>query len=211
MNSLHISDKDAMHPEKQYMDFFTQHEDVLHRYAPAFMNALRTQALADFERTGFPSPLHEDYRYTDVAKAFAPDYGLNLTRLHVPTNPSDVFRCDVPNMSTSLYFVVNDSLYTDTLPKTSLSEEVYAGGMHAFAELHPEIASRYYGKAADTSADAVSALNTMLAQDGFVLYVPRGVHVERPVQLINIFRRPDGEPSRADHYRAACIGQIARL
>ena len=42
MNSLHISDKDAMHPEKQYMDFFTQHEDVLHRYAPAFMNALRT-------------------------------------------------------------------------------------------------------------------------------------------------------------------------
>ena len=177
-----------MHPEKQYMDFFTQHEDVLHRYAPAFMNALRTQALADFERTGFPSPLHEDYRYTDVAKAFAPDYGLNLTRLHVPTNPSDVFRCDVPNMSTSLYFVVNDSLYTDTLPKTSLSEEVYAGGMHAFAELHPEIASRYYGKAADTSADAVSALNTMLAQDGFVLYVPRGVHVERPVQLINIFR-----------------------
>ena len=188
MNSLHISDKDAMHPEKQYMDFFTQHEDVLHRYAPAFMNALRTQALADFERTGFPSPLHEDYRYTDVAKAFAPDYGLNLTRLHVPTNPSDVFRCDVPNMSTSLYFVVNDSLYTDTLPTTSLSEEVYAGGMHAFAELHPEIASRYYGKAADTSADAVSALNTMLAQDGFVLYVPRGVHVERPVQLINIFR-----------------------
>ena len=177
-----------MHPEKQYMDFFTQHEDVLHRYAPAFMNALRTQALADFERTGFPSPLHEDYRYTDVATAFAPDYGLNLTRLHVPTNPSDVFRCDVPNMSTSLYFVVNDSLYTDTLPKTSLSEEVYAGGMHAFAELHPEIASRYYGKAADTSADAVSALNTMLAQDGFVLYVPRGVHVERPVQLINIFR-----------------------
>ena len=158
MNSLHISDKDAMHPEKQYMDFFTQHEDVLHRYAPAFMNALRTQALADFERTGFPSPLHEDYRYTDVAQ------------------------------STSLYFVVNDSLYTDTLPKTSLSEEVYAGGMHAFAELHPEIASRYYGKAADTSADAVSALNTMLAQDGFVLYVPRGVHVERPVQLINIFR-----------------------
>ena len=66
MNSLHISDKDAMHPEKQYMDFFTQHEDVLHRYAPAFMNALRTQALADFERTGFPSPLHEDYRYPDV-------------------------------------------------------------------------------------------------------------------------------------------------
>lgn len=28
----------------------------------------------------------------------------------------------------------------------------------------------------------------MLAQDGFVLYVPEGVAVERPIQLINIFR-----------------------
>ncbi len=188
MNSLHIPDKDTIHPEKQYVDLFTQHEDVLRYHAPAFMNALRTQALADFEQAGFPSPRHEDYRYTDVSKAFAPDYGVNLTRLHVPTNPSDVFRCDVPNMSTSLYFVVNDSFHTDTLPKASLPEGVYAGGMHAFAELHPDVASRYYGKAADTSADAVSALNTMLAQDGFVLYVPRGVHVERPVQLINILR-----------------------
>ena len=188
MNCLHIPDKHIMQPEKQYMDLFTQHEDVLRRHAPECMNALRTQALADFNRAGFPSTRHEDYRYTDVAGAFAPDYGLNLKRLHVPTIPSDVFRCDVPNMSTSLYFVINDSFYTDTLPKASLPEGVYAGGMHAFAELHPEVASRCYGKAADTSADAVSALNTMLAQDGFVLYVPRGVHVERPVQLINIFR-----------------------
>ena len=28
----------------------------------------------------------------------------------------------------------------------------------------------------------------MLAQDGFVLYVPEGIAVERPIQLINIFR-----------------------
>ena len=28
----------------------------------------------------------------------------------------------------------------------------------------------------------------MLAQDGFVVYVPKNVVVERPIQLVNIFR-----------------------
>jgi len=55
-------------------------------------------------------------------------------------------------------------------------------------EKYPEVASRYYGKAAPTGKDGIIALNTMLAQDGFVVYVPEGVVVERPIQLVNIFR-----------------------
>ena len=52
-----------------------------------------------------------------------------------------------------------------------------------FMEKYPEVASRYYGKAAPTGKDGIVALNTMLAQDGFVVYVPEGVVVERPIQL----------------------------
>lgn len=55
-------------------------------------------------------------------------------------------------------------------------------------EKYPEVASRYYGKAAPTGKDGIVALNTILAQDGFVVYVPEGVVVERPIQLVNIFR-----------------------
>ena len=152
------------------------------------MNALRADALANFERLGFPSTRSEDYKYTDVAQAFAPDYGLNINRVAIPVNPYDVFRCDVPNLSTSLYFVVNDTFYDKELPKAHLPEGVYAGGLKAFTEQYPEIASKYYGKAAPSSKDGIIALNTMLAQDGFVVYVPKNVVVERPIQLVNIFR-----------------------
>ncbi len=175
------------HPEKQYTDLFTQYEAEIYQHAPQCMNALRTQAFADFERTGFPSLKNEDYRYIDVKQAFSPDYGLNINRLEIPVNPTDVFRCNVPNMGTSLSFVVNDSFY-DNAPKASLPDDAYAGSMKRFMELHPEVASRYYGKIAKTSSDAVTALNTMLAQDGFVLYVPQDVKLEKPVQLVNIFR-----------------------
>lgn len=177
-----------MKAEQQYIDLFSQCEDLICRKSVPVLNALRAEAFAHFERLGFPSLQGEDYKYTDVAKAFAPDYGLNLNRLDIPVNPYDVFRCDVPNLSTSLYFVVNDVFYNKELPKAHLPEGVYAGGLMEFARLYPEIAARYYGHGASMEDNALVALNTMLAQDGFVFYVPRGVVVERPVQLVNIFR-----------------------
>lgn len=177
-----------MRAEQQYIDLYKQHGALIRRHAAEVMNAPREQALADFERCGFPSVKSEDYKYTDVARAFAPDYGLNINRLDIPVNPYDVFRCDVPNLSTSLYFIVNDTFYDKILPKAHLPEGVYAGGMKTFAEQYPEVAARYYAKAADTATEGIVALNTLLAQDGFVLYVPEGVVVERPVQLVNIFR-----------------------
>ena len=152
------------------------------------MNAPRVKSYEAFERMGFPSQKTEDYKYIDVSQAFAPNFGLNINRLTIPVNPYDVFRCDVPNLSTSLYFVVNDTFYSNVLPKAHLPEGVYAGGLDAFTRQHPDLAARYYAKAALVDNNAVTALNTMLAQDGFVLYVPAGVKLERPVQLVNIFR-----------------------
>lgn len=177
-----------MKAEQQYIDLFAQCEDLVCRESSGVMNAPRAAALADFERLGFPSSRAEDYRYTDVSRAFAPDYGMNLKRVKIPVNPQDVFHCDVPNLSTSLYFVVNDSFYHQALPKAHLPEGVYVGSLKDFSNERPEVVSRYYGKLATSSKNGIVALNTMFAQDGFVVYVPQGVAVERPIQLVNIFR-----------------------
>ena len=177
-----------MKAEQQYIDLFAQCEDLVCRESSGVMNAPRAAALADFERLGFPSLRAEDYRYTDVSRSFAPDYGMNLKRVKIPVNPQDVFHCDVPNLSTSLYFVVNDSFYHQALPKAHLPEGVYAGSLKDFSNERPEVVSRYYGKLATSSKNGIVALNTMFAQDGFVVYVPQGVAVERPIQLVNIFR-----------------------
>ena len=177
-----------MKAEQQYIDLFAQCEDLVCRESSGVMNAPRAAALADFERLGFPSSRAEDYRYTDVSRSFASDYGMNLKRVKIPVNPQDVFHCDVPNLSTSLYFVVNDSFYHQALPKAHLPEGVYIGSLKDFSNERPEVVSRYYGKLATSSKNGIVALNTMFAQDGFVVYVPQGVAVERPIQLVNIFR-----------------------
>ena len=177
-----------MKAEQQYIDLFSQCEALICRHSSEVMNAPRANAFADFERLGFPTAKQEKYKYTDMAKLFAPDYGLNLNRLDIPVNPYEVFKCDVPNMSTLLYFVVNDAFYNKALPKAQLPEGVLLGSLKDFSQQHPELVQQYYGKLADTSKDGITAFNTAFAQDGFMLYVPKGVVIEKPIQLVNILR-----------------------
>ncbi len=177
-----------MKAEQQYIDLFSRYEALICQKSAPVLNALRVKAFEAFERLGFPSTKGEDYKYTDVEKAFSPDYGLNINRLDIPVNPYDVFHCDVPNLSTSLYFMVNDSFYQKEQPKAHLPDGVRVGSLCSFAQAYPEMAARYYGKAVGKIENGITALNTMLAQDGFVIYVPKDVVVERPIQLINILR-----------------------
>ena len=170
--------------EQQYIELYEQARQVIFNHAPEAMNAVRDQAFADFKALGFPSRKVERYKYTDMEQLFAPDYGVNLSRLEIPVDPYQAFRCDVPNLSTLLYFVVNDAFYTKMQPKGHLPEGVIVGSVRAY----PELAAKYYAKLAKTSDDAVTALNTMLAQDGMLVYVPRNVKVDRAIQVINILK-----------------------
>ena len=164
-------------------------------HAPEAMNAVRDQAFDDFKAQGFPSKKVERYKYTDIQKLFEPDYGVNINRLQIPVDPYEAFSCDVPNLSTSLYFVVNDMFYRDDKPKGQrlrvggqrpgiIPESVIIGSMRDYPELVP----KYYAKLAKTSDDAVTALNTMLAQDGLFVYVPKNVKMDRAIQVINILK-----------------------
>ena len=173
-----------MQSEQQYIELYNEAREMIFSHAPEAMNAVRDEAFEDFRKQGFPSKKVERYKYTDIQKLFEPDFGVNVNRLQIPVDPYETFRCDVPNLSTSLYFVVNDMFFHDEKPKGHLPEGVVIGSMRDY----PELVSKYYTKLAKTSEDAVTALNTMLAQDGLLVYVPKNVKVDRAIQVINILK-----------------------
>ena len=171
-----------MQSEKQYIELYEQTRGMICEHSSDVMNAQRDEAFERFAASGFPTRKQERYKYTDMQALFAPNYGLNLNRLQIPVDPYNAFRCDVPNLSTSLYFVVNDMFYHDEKPKGHLPEGVIIGSLKDFAT------SKYYNRLAGQANDAATDLNTMLAQDGLYVYVPKGVKVDRAIQVINILR-----------------------
>ena len=183
-----------MGSEKQYIELYKQARQMIFDHAPESMNVVRDQAFEDFRKQGFPTKKVERYKYTDIQKLFEPDYGVNLNRLQIPVDPYEAFHCDVPNLSTSLFFVVNDMFYRGeeqevrgkriATANMHLPEGVIIGSMRDY----PELVAKYYAKQAKTSEDGITALNTMLAQDGMLVYVPKNTKVDRAIQVINILK-----------------------
>ena len=101
-----------MNAEQQYIDLFSQTEAMICQHSTEVMNTPRATALCRLcSGLAFLPANRRNINIPMSASSFEPDYGLNLNRLDIPVNPYEVFKCDVPNMSTSLYFVVNDAFY----------------------------------------------------------------------------------------------------
>lgn len=170
----------------QYIELFDSHRATIEAKSAEVMNLCRQDARNRLEGKRLPQKGTEGYEKTSIEDMFAPDFGVNINRVNIPVDVSLSFKCDVPNMSTIMAFVVNDSFVPSSTLHNKMPQGVIIDSLAKVATENPQLVSRYYNQLADNDNEAV-AINTMLAQDGVMIYVPRGVVMERPIQLVNIF------------------------
>lgn len=182
----------------QYLELYRSGQKALEDNSPEALNAMRPAALEALESAGrLPLPSDEGYEKTSVEEMFAPDFGVNINRVNIPVNVAESFRCDVPNVSTLLAVVVNDRFVpTQTLVK-NLPEGVTVCSLR---DADPSLLRLYMGKTFMADADSgkgvprgtglAPAFNSLLLQNGVLVHVRRGVKVEKPVQLVDIFSSP---------------------
>ena len=174
-----------MNALKQYIDLYDENRDLIEQQSPALLNKLRREAREHLEDARLPRKGSEDFEASDLEAVFSRDYGVNVNRLPFEADPGETFHCDVPNMSTCLYYSSNDAFHSSATAERNIGKVVVEPfSMAAFD--YPELMDAYYGKLARMS-DPTVALNSLLVQDGLFIYVPDGVVAERPIQLVNIF------------------------
>lgn len=188
-NSVTLSLPNAGKEELEYIELYKQFHEQIKSHSAPLMNISRDASFALFEELGFPTNQLENYKYTDLKEPLSVEYGLNINRLNIPVDPYEVFQCDVPGIHSYLYFVLNDGFFpvrdkrNDALP-----QGVIIGSVSEIATTHPDLLKEYYGKMSTSKKDGLIAFNGAFAQDGFFMYVPKNVVLDRPVQLVNIMR-----------------------
>lgn len=178
-------------PLQQYIDLAREHRDLLESGSPAVMNALRDRAAEVCASVELPRDGSRPYLYTSLRRMFAPDLGVNISRLPFSATAADAFRCRVPNISTAVGIVANDTFADDQPGLSNLGAGVTVCSLRRAATLMPEVLQRHYGTIVDiedmrNGDRAAVALNTLLAQDGILVHVARGVHVDRTIQLVQV-------------------------
>lgn len=178
----------------QYLDLYDAHREMIDRGSNAVVNAFRHEAFSILKETPLPPKGSENYETIDLAELLAPDFGLNLSRINIDVNALAPFRCGVPNLTSAIFFLRNDIYSESQSARKNFPEGLYVDSLNNFCTRFPDMARRYYGHIADMRNPLV-ALNSMLVQDGVVIWVKEGVKVPFPIQIVAILE--NGAPLMA--------------
>ncbi|MCH5239623.1 MAG: SufD family Fe-S cluster assembly protein [Muribaculaceae bacterium] len=180
-----IEHMEHMNSLTQYIELYKQNSALVDNGSVDVINSHRAEALEILENSILPPKGAENYEVVDLNKLLAPDFGLNLARIDIDVNDASPFHCGVPNMNSALFFLHNDIYAEASETRKNLPEGIYVGSLKDFCGRFPLIAEKYYAKIADIRNPLV-ALNSLLVQDGIVVWVKEGVKFEKPIQIVDI-------------------------
>ncbi len=159
----------------EYIKIYNEYKSTLEQKSPAALNQLREAGAASLEKADFST----------FASEYAVDYGLNLQRYTIDKDPYKLFTCEIPSMSAYVYYVINDTFYANPAQK-QLPDGVVITSLAEAARTHTALVEKYLGRQMKIDTNPNEALNAMLSQDGMFVYVPKGVRMDKPIQLVNL-------------------------
>ena len=171
----------------KYVGHYNDVKGKLFSNSSEILNRHRNKAFRDFIAQGIPTRKNENYKYTNLNPAFAPDFGFKLEYEKSDVDLNEIFRCDIPQLDTYLALTINGWYYDDN-KKHNIPQNVAVDGFENALKTYPEILEKYYAKLADTESDPLVALNTALAQDGYFLQIPKNASIDKPIQIINLLK-----------------------
>jgi len=151
-----------------------------------FLNEHQVQAYHTFLSLGLPTNKHEQWRSFPLEKMFDKEYTFKLQAPHVTGDPSSLFSCQVLHFETYLFSTLNGEYVYNHSPLVTFENGMIAGSLFEAIKLYPNLINPYIYQIASNLHSSFVALNSSLARSGFFLYIPKGIHVDKPIQLINL-------------------------
>ena len=158
---------------------------------PAAVTALRRMAIERFATLGFPTLRQEAWRQTNVA----PIAQGSFVRPEGPEPAVDMSRLEplAEGAAARLVFV-NGRLSSRLSSLGELPAGVIVASLAEALEKAPEKVEPWLGQHARFDDHPFVALNTAFLRDGALVWVPRGVIVEKPIHLIFVSTAQGPDP-----------------
>lgn len=168
------------------VELYQQEQNKIRGQASPLVNRIRHNAFSQFKKHGFPTTKKESWRFTDLSPLLDTEYAFDFQNKSRNIDIDKIFTCDVQDLDTYSITLLNGWFVYKNAPLTKLSNGIITGSLAKAMEVYPELVDQYFGKAAKTEGNELTALNTAFVQDGLFIYVPESVKTEKPIQLINI-------------------------
>ncbi|MFP4288997.1 MAG: Fe-S cluster assembly protein SufD [Bacteroidales bacterium] len=173
-------------PEQTMINLFKDYRHQITANHPEKIIQLKEKAIQQVGTVGFPGLTTENWRFTNIEPLFEVPYRYDFSNQSRPFDIESIFTCDVYDLDTFSVTLLNGWFVYKNAPLTSLKDGTVIGSLSKAMEVYPDLVLKHLGSIADITKPGFAALNTAFFQDGLFIYVPEGVEVEKPIQLINI-------------------------
>ncbi len=196
--------------ENSYAAAFHDLVDTVGRNEPVWLSELRARSFAQFNRTGFPTVEHEEWKYTNVAPLaktkFRPVIAANGTVLS-KQNALEPFTYE--ETRNGVFVFVNGIFRRDLSSLKSLPPGVVAIALDEALsdDAHQSLIRQRLDKESLDSQSSFNLLNTALFAGGLFIRIPKGVEIEAPLQLQFISEPINGETPAAVFPRAVIFAE----
>jgi Fe-S cluster assembly protein SufD len=160
-------------------DFKTA-EGRMNGEAKSAVHQVRQQALERFDKLGFPTIRHEEWKYSNVKNLVNQAFEFNAV-----TNFSakDLEEMPIPNLEGNILYFINGIYNAELSVIVSPDSELQILTFAEAAKTQPELVEQYFNKYSDYQDNAFTALNTAFAKNGVFVHVPDNKVVVQPIIL----------------------------
>lgn len=168
--------------QEKLVHSFKTYELQLNGSKDAASHQLRRKGMETFERMGFPTPKNEEWKYTNLKRITRADYTIGLDQ-NTTVDKAVVDRYLLENTDSYRVVLVNGKFDAglSKLPENRVSVRSFAD---ALTNADKEVMD-YLTKVAPETHPLI-ALNTAMAVDGVYIHVPKGVVLDKLVELLFI-------------------------
>jgi len=153
------------------------------RQEPEWLSALRRAAWARFQDLPWPHAGMEEWRRTDLRtfrlNKFAPPGGSSAGA------PRSAAALLSQGVELAGFTTAQNSMPGEASLDAAISQRgVLFGSLDLLAAEYPDLVRRHLGSAVEPGYDALAALHAAFWSGGTLLFVPRGVTIEKPLQIL---------------------------
>jgi Fe-S cluster assembly protein SufD len=171
---------------RKYSDLYLDNISRITDISSGYINSFREQAIKKYNELGIPTRKNEAYRYTNLDLFFNHDYKNYFIPVPDDFVKAEEFRCDIQDLDAHGLVLLNGFYPILDHKLQQLPSGVWIGSLNEAAKKFPDLISEHYGKYAKSETDGLVHLNTALASDGVFVYVPKGVVLSKPIQVVNL-------------------------
>ena len=162
------------------------------------LNEYRKRAWQAYQRVGLPVSTDEAWRRTDLRALPADVFKLPSDKAfeNLPPVPAHLLKPLVTDQHGGQIILVPGGSQIDLDEKISKQGVIFTD-LKTAEQKYPELLAKMVGKTVNPEEGKFASLAAALAQNGVVLYVPKGVNVEEP--LHSIFWGPGADLAHISH------------